>query len=399
MAALLLSPDVLLAPADDGYLAYHPCTNRLYRLNPTAALLVELCDGTREQEELLTLVEPWLPAEARRACINWLRDSLEQGLLVDARNNPRTSNDTPHSAERLQALAQQLRRQDRVLAAYICQRAATQRAAADPSVDAADQWYALAELAHIVGRRHEARAAYERYFESHPEDVEVAHLLTALCDALPPSRASDQYIEQLYSQFASYYDDNMLGDLNYQAPDLLSAALMQAMGDATRPHVLELGCGTGLFGQRARPWASRLTGVDLSAAMVQRAQTLGIYERLETAEITAWLDQEPIEAGYDVIALCDTLIYFGDLRQVLPRAARRLRPGGILGFTVERCETRPFALTDSGRFAHHQDHLLQVAMASDLHTVSQACGVLRHEYGEPVQGWITVLRKPAETRT
>ena len=51
--------------------------------------------------------------------------------------------------------------------------------------------------------------------------------------------------------------------------------------------------------------------------MVERARKRNIYDSLETAEITAWLARQPSQR-YDVIAICDTLIYFGDLRQVLP---------------------------------------------------------------------------------
>ncbi len=52
----------------------------------------------------------------------------------------------------------------------------------------------------------------------------------------------------------------------------------------------------------------------------------------------------------------------------------------------------PFCLTDSGRFAHHRDHLLQVAQEAGMQLVSQTAEVLRYEYGEPVWGWVTVLR-------
>ena len=73
------------------------------------------------------------------------------------------------------------------------------------------------------------RAAYERYFAAHPEDIEIEHLLVALRDETPPQRASDQYIERLYSYFAAFYDDNMCGDLEYRAPEFLNAALRAAL--------------------------------------------------------------------------------------------------------------------------------------------------------------------------
>ncbi|HEX3998519.1 MAG TPA: methyltransferase domain-containing protein [Pirellulales bacterium] len=266
-----------------------------------------------------------------------------------------------------------MRRSDRVLAAYVCQRRATELVPGDP-----DGWYALAEPAHITGRRDEARAAYERYRQSHPDDVEIQHLLVALRDEQPPDRAPDHYIKYLYSYFADFYDDNMRGDLDYRAPELLNAALVAAVGERTDLTVLDLGCGTGLFGELFRPRSRRLIGIDLSVEMIERASRRTVinagdpnrlYDHLEVAEITAWLaDQRPRpqtgvpaeSSRFDVVAACDTLIYFGDLRQVIPAAARHLAPGGVLGFTVEQGEEFPFRLGDSGRFAHHRDHLLEV---------------------------------------
>ncbi len=114
-----------------------------------------------------------------------------------------------------------------MLGAYICERRATELQPDEPRY-----WYALGELAHIVGRRDEARAAYERYHRSHPDDVEVEHLLIALRDGAAPARASDKYIEQLYSYFANFYDENMRGDLDYHAPELLLSALQSASPSA-----------------------------------------------------------------------------------------------------------------------------------------------------------------------
>ena len=402
-----LNPAVVLATADDGYLAYNVETNQLHRLNATAALVVELCDGARTEAEVLAQIAPLLESNAAAGCAVWMAQAVKDGLLISP---PHATAASPSTAE-LQRLATRLRRRDRVLAAYVCQRRATELAPDDPAA-----WYAFGELAHIIGRRDEARTAYERYQQAHPEDVEIEHLLVALRDEPPPVRASDHYIQQLYSYFADFYDDNMRGDLDYRAPELLSAALIAAIGDRSDLTVLELGCGTGLFGELIRPRARWLAGIDLSSEMIARAKERKtgnaggqkcLYDRLEVAEITQWLashlrQQPEIQnpkskiqnppASFDVIAVCDTLIYFGDLHQVIPAAARHLAPGGVLGFTVEQAEEFPFRLTDSGRFAHHRYHLREVAEDARLDVVSQTAEVLRYEYGRAVTGIVTVLR-------
>jgi predicted TPR repeat methyltransferase len=382
MSQLALNPSLLLTTSTDGYLIYDVDCNRLHRLNPTAALIVELCDGTRTREQVLATVEPLLAANGADSCTAWLDQAMAQNLL---QSSVQASARAPWTASELHNLATQLRQQDRVLAAFICQQRATELAPDD-----LQQWYALAESSHIVGRRDEARAAYERCHRAHPEDVEVEHMLIALRDEPPPARASDQYIERLYSRFAEFYDDNMCGELDFRAPDLLNQALGAALAARDELSVLELGCGTGLFGKLVRPRARHLVGIDLSAAMVERASQRGVYDELETAEITAWLARQQLRS-HDAIAACDTLIYFGDLRQILRSAAGHLAPGGILAFTVEQGDTFPFRLSDSGRFAHHRDHLLEAAQEANLPVISLSKEVLRYEYGEPVVGFVAVL--------
>lgn len=379
----LLKPTILLASCIDGYLAYDTDTERLHRLNALAALIVELADGARTREQILERVVPLAGQANAEKCNQWMTQAAEQGLLIDSAAGSQIPFPT---AEALVSLAVGLRNSDRVLAAFLCQQRAAELDPDDPQ-----RWYQLGELAHIVGRRADARDAYERYRQFVPDDAEIEHLLIALGDETPPTRASDRCIEQLYGHFAAHYDHNMCDELEYRAPELLFSALDARLKSRRDVVALDAGCGTGLFGERLKPISRRLVGVDLSSAMIDRARERGIYDRLEKAELTAWLSRAPAER-YDVIGACDTLIYFGDLHQVLPAATRHLAPGGLLGFTVEKAASGPFCLTASGRYAHHQDHLLAVAKSAACRVVSQNEEVLRYEYGEPVAGWITVLQ-------
>ena len=270
-----------------------------------------------------------------------------------------------------------------------------QQHAAQLAPDDPDVWYELGELAHIMDRREETRAAYERYDELHPGDAEVEHLLVALRDGPPPSRASDRYLRSLYARFSSFYDESMVDDLEYCAPGLLERAVASALGTRANLDVLDLGCGTGLAAAQFRERARRLVGVDLSDSMVDVARTRGSYDALHVEEVTAFLASDDRDA-FHLITACDTLIYFGDLRQVIVPAARWLRPGGLIGFTVERSDHPPFQLTDSGRFAHHVDHIRAVAGESALTVVSLDETVLRYEYGVAVDGLVAVLQAPDE---
>lgn len=78
------APDIEIREVTDGFVAYDPARDRLHFLNPTAAMLLESCDGNvraRELPELLAaafgLDTP--PVAEVESCLAKL---LDEGLLV-----------------------------------------------------------------------------------------------------------------------------------------------------------------------------------------------------------------------------------------------------------------------------------------------------------------------------
>ena len=68
---------------DDGLVVYDLGTDRVHYLNPTASVIVGLCDGSRNEGDLATLVQDaWSldapPADEVRDCIDQLR---REGVL------------------------------------------------------------------------------------------------------------------------------------------------------------------------------------------------------------------------------------------------------------------------------------------------------------------------------
>jgi predicted TPR repeat methyltransferase len=381
-----LNPHILLAPVENGYLAYDSASDQVHELNPLAALIAELCDGSRSVDEIRGEIGPLLPEDNAGEVERWIDGATHAGLLI--RDGSAAGNHRSLSAKELSDLAKRLRRGGKTRMAFLCQQTVVKLAADD-----ADAWCYLGELAHIVGQRDEARDAYEKYLSLEPDDAEVKHILVALRDEVPPSRAPDECIQQLYERFSSFYEKNVCDDLDTQAPDRIRELAQAALGDRTGLALLDLGCGTGLAGVQLKPRAARMVGIDLSPQMTALARERNLYDQIEVAEITDWLRRS--SDHFDLVAACDCLIYFGDLRQVVAPAASLLNAGGAIVFTVERGEHYPFCLTDSGRYAHHPDHLREVAEEAGLQVVRLEEGYLRMEYGSEVTGLFAALKKEA----
>ena len=379
-----LNSVIQLIQTETGYAAYDPITDKLHELNPTASLIVELCDGKRSVEEICAFLAPMLPAGSEEGVKGWIEEGVAAGLLVPGGDPGNAHREL--TAEELHKISRRLRYRDREQIALLCQQQATALAPNDP-----DMWYDLGEMSEMVGKRDGARAAYEKYIEFKPDDAEIKHILVALRDEPAPPRMPNVALEQMYADFSRTFEKNVIDELGYKAPQQVRELIDPLLGDRQNLAVLDLGCGTGLAGVQFKPRAARLIGVDISPEMVELARARGLYDRLDVAEITEWLAR--CSERFELIVCCDCLIYFGDLRQVLLPVAQMLCPRGLFAFTLERGEQYPHRLADSGRYTHHADHVREVAAEAKLNVARLEEAFLRDEYGTPLTGLFVVLEK------
>jgi predicted TPR repeat methyltransferase len=253
----------------------------------------------------------------------------------------------------------------------------------------------LARFLYMRRRFDEAAAVYREWLRVRPGDPVATHNLAAITGQDIP-RASDAFVRQLFDAFAPSFDDD-LANLEYRAPELVGAALRELRGAPEADlDVLDAGCGTGLCGIELRPYARSLTGVDLSEKMLARARERELYDELVAGELTAFLVGSP-PARYDLIALSDTLVYFGALEAVFAGAADTLKPGGHFLFTVER-----LAGTDGdhrimpyGRYRHGAAYLERALGEAGFRCRIVREVVLRKEAGEDVDGLLVAAERKA----
>ena len=252
-------------------------------------------------------------------------------------------------------------------------------------------------LAHCaLGEVDQAKAVFEEWLKEEPDNPIALHMLAACSGRDVPARASDEFVEQTFDSFASSFDSK-LAQLLYRAPDLVAGMLADSDVEASKSlDVLDVGCGTGLCGPLIAPYARKLVGVDLSERMLAQARARKVYDELVKGELTAFLDQAT--AAFDVIVSADTLVYFGSLEPVVAAAAKALRPGGRLIFTVEELKDAGYdagySLSLHGRYCHTRQYLERVLSGETLQ-VEMVPAELRLEAGDPVAGLVVRATKPA----
>jgi predicted TPR repeat methyltransferase len=247
----------------------------------------------------------------------------------------------------------------------------------------------------LLGEKQRAVALYREWLDEEPDNPIARHLLAASEGETTPARASDAYVEGMFDHFADSFDAR-LEVLNYQTPGLVAERLRRLLpAPGAQLDVADLGCGTGLCGPHLKPYARRLAGCDLSVGMLRRAKARGVYDVLHKAELGYYLQTQP--GHFDLLVSADTLVYFGDLGDVIRHAHAALRPGGWLVFSVEALpehDTADWRLLPTGRYAHRGAPLAQQLADSAFSDITVEPETLRFEGGKPVAGWLVSAQRP-----
>jgi predicted TPR repeat methyltransferase len=251
-------------------------------------------------------------------------------------------------------------------------------------------WFQLGEFYEAAGDMAAAIAAWRTALTLDPEDHSGASLKLTLAESTggkpsPPSA----FVEMLFDQYAPRFDQTLVDVLGYRVPELLAEAIARAH-TGRFGLALDLGCGTGLMGERLRPLCDSLEGFDISAEMLRKARAKGVYDRLEKADLQGFLHDGP---KADLVTAADVFMYVGALEGVVKTVARLLAEDGLFAFSVEKLDAEGgFALQPSRRYAHSEGYVKRVLREAGLAAVSVQEQVLRQDRNEPVSGLIVVAR-------
>lgn len=268
-----------------------------------------------------------------------------------------------------------------------------QAVALDPRFAAA--WADLGALRRDQGQREQALHCLEQALACGADDPLVRFQIAGLREgATAPDAPPRAYVEQLFDGYAQAFDAHLVQGLGYRTPSLLAEGLGRS-GRARFERALDLGCGTGLCAAPLQPWVRHLDGVDLSAAMLEKARALGRYGLLEQGDVVEHLQRTA--RRYDLVVAADVFVYLGALDAVFQGARRVLEPGGVFGFSVEAWDgPGDFHLHATLRYAHGAAYLRRLAQAEGFEMIAMDTHALRQDHGRTIEGLCVWLRAPGE---
>jgi predicted TPR repeat methyltransferase len=145
-------------------------------------------------------------------------------------------------------------------------------------------------------------------------------------------RTADE-TRQHYDDWAETYDEELTE--NAYATPVRSFAALQPLITNRDAEILDIGCGTGLFGrQLSNDGYSTIDGCDYSTGMLDKADQTGLYRQLFQANLNEpplGIDDQPVASdAYDAAAAVGVFSFGHVEAAALDEIVRVVRPGGAI---------------------------------------------------------------------
>jgi predicted TPR repeat methyltransferase len=280
--------------------------------------------------------------------------------------------------------------------------------------------------------------------------LEAKHMLMSILadnctnDTDNDYQASDDYITKLFDDFSSSFETS-LEKLEYHAPSLLTKAVL-SMNQLRYSLLIDLGCGTGLFGSMLSSDTNinidYSIGVDLSKKMLKLASekrvndtNIKVYSSLYAGPMTQFISslakyryndnskiddyntdiidvEDIVNNGFDnkfmngnkkllnqypiLVVAADVFVYVGDLDPVFDSFLELKRNNDIFAFTTEALpeddnNNKGFKLQANGRYAHKKSYIDKLLREKSFSIVTYESVILRKELGQNVYGHLYVF--------
>ena len=205
-----------------------------------------------------------------------------------------------------------------------------------------------------LNRLKEAKASYIQAIELDPELLSAQHMLAALTGETTATAPRD-YVEGLFDNYAANFESSLVDKLKYKIPRAIAEMIIKDSKSDLLGSIVDLGCGTGLFGMEIKQFCNHLEGIDLSEKMLDEAKKKDIYNKLIKEDILVYLSKSSL--NFDYFVSTDVFIYIGDLSDIFKFIKSRNKTRGKLVFSTEDYDGDGFFLERSGRYSHSKKYI------------------------------------------
>lgn len=194
---------------------------------------------------------------------------------------------------------------------------------------------------------------------------------------------NEEDTKQLYTDWATTYDETMLDGLGYATPRKTASLLAEKITDKTA-RILDVGSGTGLAGRYlAEHGFGNIDALDYSPAMLAVAANrmngeVPVYKNCIEADLNAELSLE--SNTYDAMICTGTFTHAHVGAQCLSELFRVLKPGGFFACTIQK---------DVWVEAGFKETVSSLAEQGVLRTLRMVMGIYFDGDEEP-EGWYVI---------
>ena len=192
---------------------------------------------------------------------------------------------------------------------------------------------------------------------------------------------NSEYSQQLFDIFADTYE-NTMQNIDYHLPQEISALITKKVDT-----IVDLGCGTGLLGEKIREKCHQLIGIDISPKMLEKASSKNIYDHLEQADILEYCEKLPSSA---LVIAADVVGYIGELKPLITKIFPHYF---IFSAATDDKQSQNFILTPQGRYIYNPAYINETLKNCGYNEISQHNIVLRTENRNPVHGAIFIAKE------
>lgn len=244
-----------------------------------------------------------------------------------------------------------------------------------------DAWYHLGSALIARGSKPKAIQALKRTLQLDPAHAEAKYMLATIDPNLlapqdRPIHMPVHMVEGFFGKVAGEYD-MIEGASGYVGPQHFHAVVMALFVGRRVTKMLDLGCGTGLSSMPFRKDVQTIIGVDITPAMVTRAELariagVPVFDQVLTLNANSVQAIWPV-AGCDLVIALNVMPYLGEAAAFFAHAAQALGHGGVFAVSIEpHSANSGFGVVPAtGRFGHSLDYLRGIAQTAGLQLAGQ----------------------------